>query len=888
MATTIKLKNGSGAPAASDLVQGEPAIDLTNKRLYTENGSGAVIEVGSNPSSLSIGGTAVTATPAELNILDGVTSTTAELNILDGVTSTTAELNILDGVTSTAAELNILDGVTSTAAELNILDGVTSTAAELNILDGVTSTAAEINLVDGSAAGTVANSKAVIYGSSGEVNATTLQVGGVAITSTPAELNILDGVTSSAAELNILDGVTSTTAELNILDGVTSTASELNILDGVTSTAAELNILDGVTSTTAELNILDGVTSTTAELNILDGVTSTAVELNILDGVTSTTAELNILDGVTSTAAELNILDGKAFLDEDNMASDSATGIPSQQSVKAYVDSQSAGTLAGLTDTNITSPADGALAFYDTGTSKWIDNVVSGDITIADTGVAAIGSGVIVNADVKSDAAIDVSKTALVAGTGVTLSTNTLNVDASQTQITAVGTIGTGVWQGTVITNTYVADDLTINGGTIENSVIGASTAAAGTFTTITGSGDLAIDTDTLFVDVSEDRVGVNTASPAAALHVAGEAFVDSYFSLRTIDDQANRWLMYTNTDDTFRMNYNGSGSDEVTIDTAGNFGIGTSSPNQLLTLGSSTGGATIGLDLETSGTVRGSILYNAGSGEMAFTSGFSGYGGFMTFDCNGAERMRIDSAGNVGIGYNNPATNLAIASGGSTNIELRDDKGTGSYHRIATGGTNGQNLTLTFDNGGTGSAHFKIRGNGTSEFLRIDSTGNLLVGKTSQSGTTLGPELLANGQINAASAGDFLNMYSTSASAYRFYVTNAGQINATNGSIQSISDASLKENIRDLDKGLETINALQPRRFDWKNGDGNDIMGFVAQEVESVFPELVHECKYTDEETKLALKMGDMAPSMVKAIQELSTQVTELKAEVAALKEAN
>ena len=63
---------------------------------------------------------------------------------------------------------------------------------------------------------------------------------------------------------------------------VTSTAAELNILDGVTSTTAELNILDGVTSTTAELNILDGVTSTTAELNILDGVTSTAAELNLL------------------------------------------------------------------------------------------------------------------------------------------------------------------------------------------------------------------------------------------------------------------------------------------------------------------------------------------------------------------------------------------------------------------------------------------------------------------------------------------------------------------------------------------------------------------------------------------------------------------------------
>jgi hypothetical protein len=53
-----------------------------------------------------IDGTAVTATAAELNILDGVTATTAELNILDGVTATTAELNILDGVTATTAQLN--------------------------------------------------------------------------------------------------------------------------------------------------------------------------------------------------------------------------------------------------------------------------------------------------------------------------------------------------------------------------------------------------------------------------------------------------------------------------------------------------------------------------------------------------------------------------------------------------------------------------------------------------------------------------------------------------------------------------------------------------------------------------------------------------------------
>lgn len=73
-------------------------------------------------------------------------------------------------------------------------------------------------------------------------------VGGVAVTSTAAELNILDGVTANAAEINTLDGITSTTAELNILDGVTATAAEINALDGITATVTELNYTDGVTS----------------------------------------------------------------------------------------------------------------------------------------------------------------------------------------------------------------------------------------------------------------------------------------------------------------------------------------------------------------------------------------------------------------------------------------------------------------------------------------------------------------------------------------------------------------------------------------------------------------------------------------------------------------
>jgi len=72
----------------------------------------------------------------------------------------------------------------------------------------------------------------------------------------------------------------------------------------ISSTAAELNLLDGVTATTTELNLIDGVTATTAELNILDGVTSTAAELNILDVSNSTIGDLTEI----STAANDDVI----------------------------------------------------------------------------------------------------------------------------------------------------------------------------------------------------------------------------------------------------------------------------------------------------------------------------------------------------------------------------------------------------------------------------------------------------------------------------------------------------------------------------------------------------------------------------------------------------
>ena len=126
------VKNASGETATFTQGSGSNVNVLagTTKIIYCDGAgsTAAVVDLTASIdlTSLIINGVTVTATTAELNILDGMTATTAELNILDGVTATTAELNILDGVTATTAELNIMDGVTATTAELNYVDGVTS------------------------------------------------------------------------------------------------------------------------------------------------------------------------------------------------------------------------------------------------------------------------------------------------------------------------------------------------------------------------------------------------------------------------------------------------------------------------------------------------------------------------------------------------------------------------------------------------------------------------------------------------------------------------------------------------------------------------------------------------------------------------------------------
>ena len=240
-----------------------------------------------------------------------------------------------------------------------------------------------------------------------------------------------------------------------------------------------------------------------------------------------------------------------------------------------------------------------------------------------------------------------------------------------------------------------------------------------------------------------------------------------------------------------------------------------------------------------------------------------------------------MTSGGNVGIGTDSPfsSAKLQVRTNTDRNVAIQ----TGTTH------TTGIKINA-FNDAANTNIPLELNGSllslktGETERMRITSGGTILFGRTSadisiEDGIRFDPNGEAYASIVSVGANAW-HVYDMTNDAYRFYVTAAGQIHATSTSITAISDVTLKENIKPLETGLDEVMKLQPRRFDWKNGDGKNIAGFVAQEVEEVLPDLVSDYKYNDEETKKSLKMGDMIPTLVKAIQELKAEVDKLKQE--------
>ena len=405
---------------------------------------------------------------------------------VDGTLETDALSINGTAVTSTAAELNILDGVTSTAAELNILDGVTSTAAELNILDGVTASAADINLIDGITNGTVIASKAIITDAnkditggrnitiSGELDAATLDISGDAdIDGTlEADAITIGGVTLAETISDTVGAMVTSNTET----GVTVTYDDSdNTLDFVIGTLNQDTTGLAATATALATARTIGGTSFDGTANISVGLADTATAL----------ATARTIHGVS--------FDGTANIDLSEVI---------QDTVGAMVSSN--------TETNITvtyQDSDGTLDFAFSGSADTTGNAATA--TALETARTIHG--------VSFDGTANIDLTEVVQDTvGAMFSSNTesgITVAYEDSDGTIDLTVGT-LNQNTTGSAATLTTARTIGGVSFD----GSANITPTTFTTATFSGDVNVDSGVLFVDVSENRIGINQTSPDVSL----------------------------------------------------------------------------------------------------------------------------------------------------------------------------------------------------------------------------------------------------------------------------------------------------------------------------------------------------------------------------------
>jgi hypothetical protein len=286
-----------------------------------------------------------------------------------------------------------------------------------------------------------------------------------------------------------------------------------------------------------------------------------------------------------------------------------------------------------------------------------------------------------------------------------------------------------------------------------------------------------------------------------------------------------------------------------------------------------------------------------AGADKLAMFSGGAGliYLGSTTasalgFLYNGSTAMTLNSTG-LGVG-GSPSYKLDVSgdlavNGNENYVYLFSNYNVGSnarvrFRAVGAGGGSGYGGDFRISTRAANNAW-------NTDVLVVDNSGNLLVGKSSSVATAVGIQFQPLGTsyhtLSASTNAEAtLLVYSTDAAAYRFYVGLGGTVFATNTTISAISDARLKENVQDLDVGLDAILALKPRKFDWKAGKGKDIKGdrgFIAQEFEQVFPNLIDEWKDPAPEGEAPYKSvrQDLIPVLVKAIQELTARVEALEA---------
>jgi len=327
------------------------------------------------------------------------------------------------------------------------------------------------------------------------------------------------------------------------------------------------------------------------------------------------------------------------------------------------------------------------------------------------------------------------------------------------------------------------------------------------------------------------------------------------------------------------------NGTTAVTVDSSQNVGIGTTSPAGKLEVSSA-----------TLGEIRSTVTSSAGNVALfRLKSPVSNYGWYTSDNTNicalydynaGAERMRIDSSGNLGIGTTSPSQKLTVAGAGTAaRLEVinTSDVSRGGYLR---------DTGSTFElgtNSGVRPLAFAYDG---SEKMRIDTSGNLLVGTTSviNSSNAIGQFLNVNGGRPGIAIGNSVGSSATNAIIFINSNGTVGSIqtSASATSYVTSSDYRLKENITPMTGALTKVSALKPVTYKWKV-DGSDGQGFIAHELSEVIPQcVVGEKDAVDADGNPVYQGIDtsfLVATLTAAIQEQQAIIEQLKADVAALK---
>lgn len=310
---------------------------------------------------------------------------------------------------------------------------------------------------------------------------------------------------------------------------------------------------------------------------------------------------------------------------------------------------------------------------------------------------------------------------------------------------------------------------------------------------------------------------------------------------------------------------------------TSTGLGIGTSSPAAKLHVQGA-----LYRNTTANNAIEQGLVYSSGAAQFAgiyFSNTFaSDYNTNLILTTSNSvagatERMRIDSSGNVGIGTS-PVAKLDV----SGTARVRWDVSGSEVSQLATNSAANAYAVQNFD----ASYHsFKIGG---SERMRIDSSGNLLVGTTSAlSGNTFKAASGAAATFQTATTSPFSLVYFNNGS-YCGSIATSG----SNTTYNTSSDYRLKENIQPMQNALAIVSQLNPVTYTWK-ADGSDGQGFIAHELQAVVPDCVTGEKDAVDKDGNPVYQGIDTSFLVgiltKAIQELKAELDATKAEVAALK---